>query len=105
MIEIGDITMSFSEIMTPILMVLLSYLVTLWIKDLLTKLAKGLIFKFDNSFNEGDTVLIDNENAIIVKIGITYTVFGITKEDGRYTWRYVPNEKITSLKLEKIIFK
>ena len=35
-------------------------------------------------------------------------VFGITKSngefDGDYVWRYVPNERIDYLKLEKIIF-
>jgi small-conductance mechanosensitive channel len=104
MISIGDISMTISEIMTPIILVLFSFLITLWIKDFLTKIAKGAMFKMSGTFREGDKVLLDGEDAIIVKIGITYTVFGITKDCGKYYWRYVPNEKIISLKIEKQIF-
>jgi hypothetical protein len=62
----------------------------------------------NNQFQEGDHVLIDGERALIVKIGMTQSVFGVTKSngefDGDYVWRYVPNERIEFLKLEKIIF-
>ena len=78
------------------------------IKDFATKFAKGLAFSMNKQFTEGDHVLIDGERALIVKIGITQTVFGIHKVggdlDGDYVWRYVPNEKITSLKIEKVVF-
>ena len=59
-------------------------------------------------FREGDKVILDGERALIVKIGVTETVFGVTKNsgefDGDYVWRYVPNERISFLKLEKVIF-
>ena len=62
----------------------------------------------NKQFQEGDHVLIDGERALIVKIGISQTVFGVTKSggelDGDYVWRYVPNERIDYLKIEKIIF-
>ena len=77
-------------------------------KDYTTKWAKGIAFKLNRQFQEGDHVLIDGERALIVKIGVTQTVFGVTKSngefDGDYVWRYVPNERIDFLKLEKIIF-
>ena len=38
------------------------------------------------------------------EIGISETVFGVYSERG-YTWRYVPNERIPYLKLEKVIKK
>ena len=41
---------------------------------------------------------------MIVKIGARQTVFGVYSERG-YTWRYVPNERIPYLKLEKVIKK
>jgi hypothetical protein len=47
-------------------------------------------------------VILDGKDAIIVKIGATETVFGVYSDRG-YTWRYVPNERISSLKLEKVI--
>ena len=62
----------------------------------------------NKQFQEGDKVLIDGERALIVKIGIAQTVFGIQKSHGEfggdYVWRYVPNERIEFLKIEKIIF-
>ena len=73
-------------------------------KDFATSLAKGLKFKLNRAFNEGDKVLLDDKDAIIVKIGISETVFGVYSERG-YTWRFVPNERIQFLKLEKVINK
>ena len=60
--------------------------------------------KFDKSFNEGDTVILDGNDALIVKVGLSETVFGVYSDKG-YTWRYVPNERIPTLKLEKVINK
>ena len=71
-------------------------------------MSKGSAFSFNKQLKEGDHVLLDGERALIVKIGLTQTVFGITKSngefDGDYVWRYVPNVRIDFLKLEKIIF-
>ena len=39
---------------------------------------------------------------VIIKIGFTQTVFGVYSDDG-YTWRYIPNQKIDSIKLEKVV--
>ena len=41
---------------------------------------------------------------MIVKIGTRETVFGVYSDRG-YTWRYVPNERIPYVKLEKVIKK
>ena len=83
-------------------------MIAIWFKDWATKLAKGLAFKYNPQFKEGDKVILDGERALIVKIGMTQTVFGIEKFTGEfrgdYVWRYVPNEKIDSLKLEKVVF-
>ncbi|OUU16045.1 MAG: hypothetical protein CBC05_09310 [Crocinitomicaceae bacterium TMED45] len=88
----------------PWIAVLISLVVAIWFKDFATALAKGLRFKFDPAFNEGDEVLLDGELAMIVKIGARQTVFGVYSDRG-YTWRYVPNERIPYLKLEKVIKK
>ncbi len=91
-------------LLTPFIIALISLVVTLWFKDYATKIAKGLAFQMNKSFSEGDKVILDGETAVIVKIGLTETVFGITKDNGDYHWRYVPNERIPLLKLEKVIF-
>jgi|TARA_B110000263_G_C15301918_1_gene508418 hypothetical protein len=100
--------MDFAEMIMPFGTALLALVITLMFKDYATGIAKGLKFRLSRDFQEGDKVILDGERALIVKIGNSVTVFGITKEggslDGDYCWRYVPNERIATLKLEKIIF-
>ena len=91
-----------TQFILPWVGILLSLMIAIWVKDFATALAKGLKFKMNKSFNEGDKVILDGNDAIIVKIGISETVFGIYSKRG-YTWRYVPNEKIVNLKLERVI--
>jgi hypothetical protein len=93
-----------TDLLMPWISVLVSLLVAIWMKDYATSLAKGLKFKMNPAFNEGDEVLLDGELAMIVKIGTRETVFGVYSDRG-YTWRYVPNERIPYLKLEKVIKK
>ena len=93
-----------TDLLMPWISVLISLLVAIWMKDYATSLAKGLKFKMNPAFNEGDEVLLDGELSMIVKIGTRETVFGVYSERG-YTWRYVPNERIPYLKLEKVIKK
>ena len=95
-------------LLMPFVGVLVMLVITLWIRDFAAKLAKGIMFSMNKSFQEGDKVILDGEEALIVKIGMTLTVFGVTKSegiwDGDYVWRYVPNDRIPFLKLEKVIF-
>ncbi len=104
----GGIGLELAEIATPFIAALFALVVTLMFKDYATKLAKGMAFKMNPAFKEGDKVILDGERALIVKIGNSETVFGIHKASGEfkgdYIWRYVPNERIPSLKIEKIIF-
>jgi hypothetical protein len=81
---------------------LLTLMIGLAIRDAATSFVKGAKFRFNPAFQEGDKVLLDGSPALIVKIGLSETVFGIYGEDG-YTWRYVPNTRIEFLKLEKIV--
>jgi hypothetical protein len=90
--------------MIPIIKILVAGIIAIWIKDFITKASKGLAFYMNSAFSEGDKVKIDDSDAIIVKIGLTQTVFSIIKEDGDYVWRYVPNDMIAILKLEKVIY-
>lgn len=97
-----------TEFLLPYIGMVMIVIIGFMIKDYATKLSKGIAFSMNSQFKEGDHVLLDGEKALIVKIGFTQTVFGIQKEngefDGDYIWRYVPNERIDFLKLEKIIF-
>ena len=97
-----------TEFILPYIGMVLIVVFGFMIKDFATKMSKGIAFSMNKQFQEGDHVLIDGERALIVKIGVTQTVFGVTKSngefDGDYVWRYVPNERIEFLKLEKIIF-
>ncbi len=102
--DLNTLSMDLTGMILPWIAVLISLVVAIWFKDFATGLAKGLKFKFDPAFNEGDEVLLDGELAMIVKIGARQTVFGVYSDRG-YTWRYVPNERIPFLKLEKVIKK
>ena len=97
-----------TEFLLPSIGMVLIVIFGFMLKDFATKMSKGIAFSMNKQFQEGDHVLIDGERALIVKIGFTQTVFGVTKSngefDGDYVWRYVPNERIDYLKLEKIIF-
>ena len=73
----------------------LTLLVGLAIKDWAVGFVKGATFRLTSSFKEGDT-------ALIIKVGFSQTVFGVYNDDG-YTWRYISNQKIDTLKLEKIV--
>ena len=100
--DLNSLSMDLSSMLLPWITVLISLVVAIWFKDFAIGLAKGLKFKYDPAFKEGDEVLLDGELSMIVKIGISQTVFGVYSDRG-YTWRYVPNVKIPNLKLEKII--
>jgi len=100
--------MELTELIMPYIGMVIIVVMGFMFKDFVTKLSKGIAFQMNKQFQEGDHVLLDGERALIVKIGMTQTVFGVTKIggelDGDYIWRYVPNERIEFLKLEKIIF-
>ena len=97
-----------TELLLPYIGMVMIVIIGFMIKDFATKMSKGIAFSMNKQFQEGDHVLLDGERALIVKIGMTQTVFGIQKTngefDGDYIWRYVPNERIYYLKLEKIVF-
>ncbi len=100
----SQVGLEITNLLMPFISALLLLVVTLWFKDFATKIAKGMAFKMNRAFNEGDSVILDGNEALIVKIGLSETVFGVYSDRG-YTWRYVPNERIPMLKLEKVINK
>ena len=97
-----------TEFLLPYIGMVMIVIFGFMLKDFATKMSKGIAFSMNKQFQEGDHVLIDCDRALIVIIGFTQSVFGVTKSngefDGDYVWRYVPNERIDFLKLEKIIF-
>ena len=102
--DLNTLSMDLTGMLLPWIIVLISLVIAVWFKDFATGLAKGLSFKYDPAFKEGDEVILDGCTAMIVKIGSRQTVFGLYSERG-YTWRYVPNERIPYLKLEKVVKK
>ena len=100
--ELNNLSMDLTVMIMPWIAILISLVIAIWFKEFATGLAKGLKFKMNKAFNAGDRVLLDGQDAVIVSIGTTETVFGIYSEKG-YTWRYVPNERLAFLKLEKVV--
>ena len=68
----------------------LTLIVALAMRDWATSFIKGVKFKMNKAFTEGDKVILDGQQALIVRIGMSETVFGVYGKEG-YTWRYVPN--------------
>jgi hypothetical protein len=97
-------SMQLTTFLMPWLTILVSIIMAMMIKDWATSLAKGIKFKLNNAFNPGDIVILDDEEAVIIAIGITKTVFEKVDKRG-IVWRYVPNERLAYLKLEKVIRK
>ena len=95
-------SLSITSFLMPWVAALLSIIMALMIKDWATSFAKGLKFKMNRDFNPGDVVLLDSEEAVIITIGLTKTVFEKVNNRG-IVWRYVPNERLAFLKLEKVV--
>ena len=95
-------SLQLTTFLMPWLTILVSIIMAMMIKDWATSLAKGIKFKLSNAFNPGDVVLLDGEEAVIITIGVTKTVFEKVNDRG-IVWRYVPNERLAFLKLEKVV--
>ena len=99
--SISSASVEITELLLPYIGMVMIVIIGFMIKDFATKFSKGLAFSMNKQFQEGDHVLIDGEKALIVKIGITQTVFGVPtaggEYDGAYVWRFGPHEKISNL--------
>ena len=94
-LELSDFYVEFIEIA-------ISILVIMWVKDTIGSFMEGMKFRNNKHFKEGDKVLLEGQQAMIISIGWRQSVFGVYGEAG-YTWRFIPNKRIESLKLEKIV--
>ena len=78
--EIAVESAKLTQFILPWIGILLSLMIAIWVKDFATALAKGLKFKMNKSFQEGQKCILDGKDAIIVKIGTSETVFGVYSE-------------------------
>ena len=104
--EVTDLTglaaLELGVLLMPWLTLLASLIFAALLRDFIVSLVKGIKFKLRPHFNPGDTVILDGEEAVIVSIGYMTTVFSKIGSDGM-VWRYVPNERIPFLKLERVV--
>ena len=96
--------MHLTDMLVPWITILISIAAAFWFKDFAQNLVAGMAFRYNSNFREGDQVILDGHDAMIIKIGMKETVFGRYTEKG-YTWQYIPNEKIEFHKLEKIVHR
>lgn len=101
-LTLNDLSIHLTTIILPWIAVLLSVVFAIWFRDFATNIAKGIQFYRNPAFMPGDTVYIDGEKAIIIHIGWSQTIFEI-KRDQHKLWRYVRNNRIEFLKLEKVV--
>ena len=100
--ELSNLSIEFSQLILPYIGIMISIVFFLWFKDFAIGISKGLKFKIDPHFQEGDEVWLEDEPAVILKIGMTQTIFGIVNGRG-YIWRFIDNERIFEMKLEKMV--
>jgi hypothetical protein len=99
---IQNLSNDFTAWVAPLFAISLALVIGMALRDWATNLVLGMKFKFDEAWYEGAHCFIDDEPAIIVKIGIGETIFQIS--NGRGTvWRHVSNERIKYLKIERVI--
>ena len=99
-----ELGIQLTDLLAPWIAILISISAAFWFKDFATNLMIGLKYRTNSHFNEGDHVILDGKDDIIVKFGARETVFGIYTDRG-YVWRFIPNDKLPNQKLEKIINK
>ena len=97
-----SVSNDFTAWISPLLAISIALVLGLALRDWATNLDLGIKFKIDEAWYEGAHCFIDDEPAIIVKIGIGETIFQITNGRG-VVWRHVSNERIKFLKIERII--
>ena len=88
----------------PILVLMLSAMIGLWAKEVVTDLVASIRWKMKDGFEPGDIVYLDGEQATIISIGFTETIFEIDNGRGK-VWRYIKNTRIWTHRLEKVIIK
>ena len=79
---------------------ILSVVILALIKTELVNLVKGVMFRFDRDFNEGDLIILKGKKARIVKIGLFSTVIYMLYED-KTAMRKFNNSDIDRLEMEK----
>lgn len=99
-----ELGLQLTDLLAPWIAILISISAAFWFKDFATNLMIGLKYRNNSAFCEGDHVILDGRDAIIVKFGLRETVFGVYSDRG-YVWRYIPNDQLPKQKLEKIINK
>lgn len=78
----------------------LTVIVGFLFKESITNAIQGLMVFIGNDFNNDDVIYISGREARIVRVGLSKTVFYMTD---RGTKMIVPNEKLKSLTLEKVL--
>lgn len=100
-LQIQELVTAFlqSDIVLWLILVIIMFI----LKDAIASFAKGVGFKlFKSEFKRGNTIYIDDTEYTVINIGLTETVLQ-TIQDQKVIWRYIPNEKISSLKVSVVI--
>ena len=88
---------------TPVLALLVSGIVALWVKELVGDVVESIRWKIKPGFEPGDVVYLDGERATIISIGYSETIFEVDNGRGKI-WRYIRNTRVqNNHRLEQII--
>ena len=88
---------------TPVLALLVSGIVALWVKELVGDVVASIRWKMKPGFEPGDVVYLDGERATIISIGYSETIFEVDNGRGKI-WRNIRNTRVqNNHRLEQII--
>jgi len=91
--------------LTPVLALLISGIIALWFKELVSDLVASIRWKMKPGFEPGDIVFLDGERATIISIGLSETIFEVDNGRGKI-WRYIRNTRVqNNHRLEKIVIE
>jgi hypothetical protein len=69
--------------LTPVLALLISGIIALWFKELVSDLVASIRWKMKPGFEPGDIVFLDGERATIISIGLSETIFEVDNGRGK----------------------
>ena len=96
---ITNIIVSLIPIIIPVIIIVLLAIM----KSEIMNIVKGIAFRKNSDFQEGDPVFLEGRKARIVKIGMLKTKIYMLDKKGITTVRIFRNSDMEKLKLEKIL--
>jgi small-conductance mechanosensitive channel len=82
------------------LAIILAVIIGMMLRDIVNTVSKGLLFKLSKYFNNGDDIVYNGNDGVIINIGWKFTTIDVEEDCGKIRY-YVDNSEIPKLRLGK----